>query len=112
MKTAKIKGLILLMVFVLAVALNACSSGDAPKKASSDDSGNAPVEQTENSSSAEENSPEEGNSSTDITKTKELKTSKSGKIEVLESGYTYEGDSGVTAGVIIGNANSEKAFEF
>ena len=129
MKKTKIKFLTILMALVLAFSLGACGGSDAPKDASSDESSGAPVEKTDDSASNEDNNAdsnsESGNDSNDSNdssdssqnetaggKAKELKTSETGKIEVLESGYSYEGEDGLTAGVILGNANSKKAFEY
>ena len=122
MKKTKIKFLTILMALVLAFSLGACGGSDAPKDASSDESSGAPVEKTDDSASNEDNNAVSDNDNSDSSdssqtetaggKAKELKTSETGKIEVLESGYSYEGEDGLTAGVILGNANSKKAFEY
>ena len=114
MQKTGIKALIIMMVLALAVALCACGGSDVPKDASSDEPANAPVEKTDDSSSNDENTSEDSDKdSSSYTKAKALKTSESGKIEVLESGYSYDKEDGyVTAGVVIGNASSKKAFEY
>lgn len=105
----------ILLAVMVAFALCACGS-DSDKK-ESEDSGGAPVEKEKDESSSGDSSAEEKEDSGDAdngfkTGSKKFKTSKDGKVTILESGYGINESGTVTAGALLANKNSEKAFEY
>lgn len=108
---------IIVAMLGLMLVLLMCACGDSDKSSSdnSDNGGGAPVEKkADDSDEAEE--PKESSDDSDKEKsgeekgTHKVKTSKDGKLKILDKGYSYD-DGYVTAAIIIADYNSEDAYE-
>ena len=110
---------VLMVVLLLGMTLAACGGNEPAAEKESAGGGGAPVEKTaDDSESAEEpesktedSDAEDSKGKNGIDPTKKVKTSKDGKLKIVDKGYSY-GEGEVSAVAILGNYNSEDAYDY